>query len=76
MNTNTKRVQASTEKKSAGRTRLSDVFMKILALSLVVIIAMNFTFLIQRKISTALFWLVIVFCAVMAWYGIPYLKQK
>jgi hypothetical protein len=32
--------------------------------------------LILKKVSVTLFWVVIAFCAAMAWRGIPYLKRR
>ncbi|MBI5397842.1 hypothetical protein HZB03_00095 [Candidatus Woesearchaeota archaeon] len=54
----------------------SGLFVKTIAIALAVILVFNFVFLIQRKISASLFWLVIAFCAAMAWWGVPYIKKR
>lgn len=49
--------------------KLVAAMLSILAIADVVLFAF-------RRISVLLFWIVIIFCALMAYLGIPYMKKK
>ena len=49
---------------------------KVIAFMLIVLLVGNITFFALGRLSAAMFWIVIVFCAIMAYFGIPYLRGR
>ena len=52
-----------------------DFFIKVLGLSLVLVVVINFLLLIFGRVPHTWFWIVVVFAAIMAWGGIPWLRK-
>jgi 4-hydroxybenzoate polyprenyltransferase len=49
---------------------------KIISIMLAVILVANILFFVLGKLSGWFFWGIIVFCAIMAYFGIPYLRKR
>lgn len=49
---------------------------KMIAVMLVILMVANITLFLTGRLSSGLFWIVIVFCAIMAWWGVPYLRKR
>jgi 4-hydroxybenzoate polyprenyltransferase len=49
---------------------------KIISIMLAVILVANILFFVLGKLSGWFFWGIIVFCAIMAYLGIPYLRKR
>lgn len=50
-------------------------FIRVLAISLSVIMVLNLILLALRRMPIWFFWSIIVFCAIMAFFGIPLLNK-
>lgn len=51
-------------------------FIKILGIMLIIVTTLDLVLFVANKISGSLFWSVIVFAAIMAYIGLPYLRKK
>ena len=51
-------------------------FIKIISIILIIIVVLNIIFFALRRISVYLFWGIILFSALMAYYGMPYLQKN
>lgn len=49
---------------------------KILSVILIIIVIMTLTLFVLKKISTKLFWLIVIIVALIAYKGIPWLKKQ
>ncbi len=49
---------------------------KLIAVMLTILVIADIILFIFGKITGYLFWIVIIFCAIMAYFGIPYMKKK
>lgn len=49
---------------------------KLIAIMLTILVIADIVLFVFGKITAYLFWIVIIFCALMAYFGIPYLKKK
>lgn len=49
---------------------------KLIAIMLTILVIADIVLFSFGKISVLLFWIVIIFCAIMAYFGIPYMKKK
>ena len=49
---------------------------KLIAIMLAILVIADIVLFSFGKISVLLFWIVIVFCAIMAYFGIPYMRKK
>ena len=54
----------------------NDMFLKVFAIALVVVLIFNFVGMILGKVKTQTFWIVIIFCGAAAYWGIPQLRKK
>ena len=50
--------------------------LKLVSIFLIILVIANIALFAFGKITTSLFWFVIVFCAVMAYIVIPYTRKK
>jgi len=49
---------------------------KLIAIMLTILVIADIVLFVFGKITALLFWIVIIFCAIMAYFGIPYMKKK
>lgn len=51
-------------------------YVKLLSVAIIILIVLNLFLFSLGRLGSLMFWGVIIFCALMAFYGIPYLKKR
>ena len=49
---------------------------KLIAIMLTILAIADIVLFVFGKITALLFWIVVIFCAIMAYFGIPYMRKK